>query len=77
MSHNFQIISASREIMGGTPVFQGTRVPISTLFDFLSDVTEGEDPIAEFLRNFPSVTAQQIAELLEFYRSKAAGKRAA
>lgn len=71
------VIQTDPEIMGGTPVFRGTRVPISTLFDFLSDVVEGEDPIADFLNNFPSVTSEQVVELLEFYRSQAENKRAA
>jgi uncharacterized protein (DUF433 family) len=58
-------ISVDAEVMGGTPVFRGTRVPVSTLFDYLRDPGPGIDPIQEFLDNFPSVTAQQIAEVLQ------------
>ena len=71
------VIESDPDIVGGTPVFQGTRVPISTRFDFLSDVAEGEDPIAEFMCNFPSVEPQQVGDLLKFYRSKAVRKQAA
>ncbi|RIL07563.1 MAG: DUF433 domain-containing protein [Proteobacteria bacterium] len=72
-----EVIQIDPEIMGGTPVFKGTRVPISTLFDYLSDVEPEEDPIAEFLENFPSVSPQQVSDLLDYYRAKADKKRAA
>jgi uncharacterized protein (DUF433 family) len=65
------VINVDPEIMGGTPVFQGTRVPISTLFDFLREPEQDADPIEEFLENFPSVTAGQVADLLEYYKIKA------
>jgi uncharacterized protein (DUF433 family) len=65
------VINIDPEIMGGTPVFQGTRVPISTLFDFLREPEPDQDPIEEFLENFPSVTADQVADLLEYYKIKA------
>jgi uncharacterized protein (DUF433 family) len=49
-------------ILGGTPVFTGTRVPLQSLFDYL----EGGETLDEFLRQFPSVTkAQAIAALEE------------
>lgn len=70
-----KVINIDPEIMGGTPVFLGTRVPISTLFDFLRE-PEGEiDPIEEFLENFPSVKADQVADLLEYYKIKAEQNR--
>ena len=47
--------------MGGTPVFVGTRVPVQTLFDYL---TSG-DPITEFLEDFPSVSREQVVAVLE------------
>jgi uncharacterized protein (DUF433 family) len=48
------------KVMGGTPVFCGTRVPVQTLLDYL----EAGDSIDEFLAGFPSVTRQQIIEFL-------------
>jgi uncharacterized protein (DUF433 family) len=55
------IVSISSEIMGGTPVFAGTRVPVQTLLDYLED---GES-IDEFLEGFPTVSRQQVVEFLE------------
>ena len=49
------IISISKEVMGGTPVFAGTRVPIETLIDYL---TAG-DSIDDFLEGFPTVRGEQ------------------
>ena len=56
-----QIIQADPEILGGTPVFTGTRVPIRSLFDHL----EGGDSIDDFLEGFPSVTRAQVIAFLE------------
>jgi uncharacterized protein (DUF433 family) len=47
--------------MGGAPVFQGTRVPVQTLLDYL----EAGDTIDEFLAGFPSVARQQVIAFLE------------
>lgn len=55
------IISISPEIMGGTPVFVGTRVPIQTLLDYL----KAGESIDEFLDGFPTVTREQVIALLE------------
>lgn len=52
-------ISIDPEIMSGTPVFSGTRVPVQSLFDWLE--TESLD---EFLDNFPSVSHEQALEVL-------------
>ena len=52
------IISRDPDVMGGTPVFTGTRVPVQTLLDHL----EAGDSIDEFLAGFPSVTRAQIVE---------------
>jgi len=49
------------EIMGGTPVFVGTRVPVNTLLDYL----EAGDPLDEFLEDFPSVSRAQVVSVLE------------
>jgi len=54
------VVSCNPEIMGGAPVFAGTRVPVQTLLDYL----EAGDSIDEFLAGFPSVTrAQAISGL--------------
>lgn len=55
------LISVSPEIMGGTPVFQGTRVPVQTLFEYL----EAGDTIDDFLDGFPTVTREQAVAVLE------------
>ena len=55
------LITSSPEIMGGTPVFAGTRVPVQTLFDYL----EGGETIDDFLDGFPTVTRQQVVAVLE------------
>ena len=54
-------IHSDPDIMGGTPVFVGTRVPFQTLLDYL----EGGDPLDEFLEDFPSVTRAQAIAVLE------------
>jgi uncharacterized protein (DUF433 family) len=55
------VVSCSPDVMGGTPVFSGTRVPVQTLLDYL----EAGDSIDEFLIGFPSVTRAQIIEFLQ------------
>ena len=54
-------ILSSPDIMGGTPVFAGTRVPVQTLVEYL----EAGDPLDEFLLDFPSVTRDQAVAVLE------------
>ena len=49
------------DIMGGTPVFAGTRVPVQTFVEYL----EAGDPLDEFLLDFPSVTRDQAVAVLE------------
>ena len=62
------------EILGGTPVFIGTRVPAQTLIDYL----EAGHPLNEFLDDFPSVTREQaVAALEEAKRILVSGARAA
>jgi uncharacterized protein (DUF433 family) len=56
-----EIISVSPEVMGGTPVFAGTRVPVQTLIEYL----EGGESIDDFLEGFPTVTREQIIAFLE------------
>jgi uncharacterized protein (DUF433 family) len=55
------VVTISNEIMGGTPVFAGTRVPTQTLIDYLV----AGDSIDEFLDGFPSVKREQVAKFLE------------
>ena len=54
-------ITHDPEILGGEPVFAGTRVPVKSLFDHL----EAGDSIEEFLEGFPSVHRKQVIALLE------------
>ena len=56
-----QVISRSPDIMSGTPVFAGTRVPIQTIIDYLA----GGHPLDEFLDDFPTVRREQALELLQ------------
>ena len=56
-----EIVHSDPEIMGGTPVFVGTRVPVRILLDYL----EGGEPLEEFLENYPSVTREQAVGFLE------------
>ncbi|HEX9811398.1 MAG TPA: DUF433 domain-containing protein [Burkholderiales bacterium] len=54
-------VSCDRDVMGGTPVFSGTRVPVQTLLDYL----EAGESIDDFLSGFPSVSREQIIAFLE------------
>jgi uncharacterized protein (DUF433 family) len=58
---NTSVVCRNPDIMGGTPVFCGTRVPVQTLLDYL----EAGDSIDEFLAGFPSVTRDQVVAFLE------------
>jgi uncharacterized protein (DUF433 family) len=64
MSH--PVICRDPEVMSGTPVFCGTRVPVQTLIEYL----EAGDSIDEFLRGFPSVTREQVVAFLEEARDR-------
>ena len=64
------VINIDPEIMGGTPVFRGTRVPIQALFDHLP-----EPGISEFLYGFPSITIEMVEEVLSIAAKKVAPKR--
>ncbi len=55
------LITIDPEILGGTPVFKGTRVPVRALFDYL----ENNYTLEEFLECFPSVTRETARVLLE------------
>jgi uncharacterized protein (DUF433 family) len=55
------VYHADPDILGGTPVFKGTRVPVQNLLDHL----EGGDTLDEFLKGFPSVRREQAVAFLE------------
>ena len=55
------VININPEILNGVPVFKGTRVPIETLFDHLEDSIS----IDEFLKDFPTVSKEQVVAVLE------------
>jgi uncharacterized protein (DUF433 family) len=55
------LIQRSDEVLGGTPVFAGTRVPVKTLFDYL----EEGDTLDEFLEDFPAVSREHAVKVLE------------
>jgi uncharacterized protein (DUF433 family) len=61
MLKNSTILITSPEIMGGTPVFVGTRVPAQTLLDYL----KAGESIDDFLDGFPTVTKEQVVTFLE------------
>jgi len=60
-----RVINIDKEIMGGTPVFFGTRVPIKNLFDYL----ETGDSIEVFLEDFEGVTREQVVKILEMSKN--------
>jgi uncharacterized protein (DUF433 family) len=55
------VVSCSPDVMGGTAVFHGTRVPVQTLLDYL----EAGESIDDFLAGFPSVTRRHVIAFLE------------
>jgi uncharacterized protein (DUF433 family) len=60
------IVTSSGDVMGGTAVFAGTRVPIETLVDYL----KAGESIDEFLKGFPTVTREQVVTFLEQAKEK-------
>ena len=64
MSENNDVsdaITRDPEVMHGTPVFRGTRVPVQALFDYL----EAGDSLEEFLKGFPTVSRELAIQVLE------------
>jgi uncharacterized protein (DUF433 family) len=55
------VIVKNLDVLGGTPVFRGTRVPIQTLFDYL----EGGESLEDFLEGFPTVSREMAIAALE------------
>ena len=64
MAKKHKVIHSDPDILGGTPVFVGTRVPVQNLIDCL----EAGDSLEEFLDSFPSVTREQAVAALEIAR---------
>jgi len=60
MNATLSLVHSDPDILSGTPVFVGTRVPVRTLLDYL----EAGDPLDEFLEDFPSVTREQAVGAL-------------
>ncbi len=60
------LIQRSKDVLGGTPVFFGTRVPASTLIDYL----EAGDRLDDFLKDYPSVSRKQALNVLELLKEK-------
>ncbi|HZG69756.1 MAG TPA: DUF433 domain-containing protein [Herpetosiphonaceae bacterium] len=58
------VIIRDPDLLGGTPVFAGTRVPVQTLLDYL----EAGHPLDEFLDDFPTVRREQATALLELLK---------
>jgi uncharacterized protein (DUF433 family) len=71
MTHG-PVVQSNPEILGGEPVFAGTRVPVRNLIDYL----EHGNSLDEFLSDFPSVTRDQAISVLEMAR-EAVGREAA
>ena len=65
-------MSISPDVMGGTPVFVGTRVPVQTLLDYL----KAGESIDDFLDGFPTVTKEQVIVLLEELEKRIIGMAA-
>ncbi len=61
MGEDQAVVHSDPRIMGGTPVFVGTRVPFQTLLDYL----EAGQPLSDFLDDFPTVTREQAIAALE------------
>ena len=67
------VVVSVPEVMHGTPVFRGTRVPVQALFDYI----EAGDPLERFLDHFPSVTREQAVAALEEAAALMTGRAAA
>ena len=63
------VIETTADILGGTPVFAGTRVPIRILIEYL----EAGDRLDDFLDNFPTVSRHQAVALLEHAKATLSG----
>jgi uncharacterized protein (DUF433 family) len=64
------VITRDPDVLGGTPVFRGTRVPFQALLDYL----EGGQTLDEFLEDFPTVTREAAVQALEHAKSLVVGQ---
>ena len=69
---NYGAINIDADIMGGTPVFTGTRVPIQTLFDYI----EGGDNLNKFLDDYPTISKLTAIEVLEMAKKSLSSEKA-
>lgn len=65
MAADNTVIERSADVLGGTPVFAGTRVPVQALIDYL----EAGDRLDDFLDDFPTVSREQALAALELARA--------
>lgn len=65
MNDEKKLVTRSKDILGGTPVFKGTRVPVRALFDYL----ESGRSLDEFLDDFPSVSKAQAVGLIKLFKA--------
>jgi uncharacterized protein (DUF433 family) len=64
------LITSSPDVLGGTPVFTGTRVPVQTLIEYL----EGGETIDDFLQGFPTVSRDQVIDFLKEAKTRMLAK---
>jgi uncharacterized protein (DUF433 family) len=64
MSSTKKLVEQRKDILGGTPVFKGTRVPVQTFFEYL----EADHSVQEFLEDFPTVSHNQAVAILESFK---------
>ena len=63
---NNSLFTQNKDLMGGTLVFKGTRVPVKTFFDYL----EHGKSIDDFLEDFPTINRKQAIDVLEYMKTK-------
>jgi uncharacterized protein (DUF433 family) len=70
MNLSHEVILKDPDILGGTPIFRGTRVPFQALLDYL----EGGQSLDEFIDDFPTVTREAAISSLELAKSALVGQ---
>jgi uncharacterized protein (DUF433 family) len=70
MASSNNVITRDPEVLGGTPVFRGTRVPFQSLLDYL----EGGQTLDDFLDDFPTVSRETAVSVLEHAKSLVVGQ---
>jgi len=66
MAVSNHIIERRKDILGGTPVFKGTRVPVQTFFEYL----EAGHSVNDFIEDFPTVSRQQTIDVIEVFKDQ-------